>query len=208
MEPESMSDKVQFFPMTNEESIAVIKKRINPNHIGFLCGACGESTNGRVIACMTRSLDGADVFWCHCSCQREEPTLIVAKGTSTVSQLPLAQAFHASTSWPGDLQRLFDEAAKAFAAGAYTASAMAARKVLMACACEKGAKEGENFLDYVTHITDKVLLYPPAKASIDRIRTIGNEANHKVAFVSRDDAQRALEIVRYMLNTIYALPGA
>jgi len=104
--------------------------------------------------------------------------------------------------------RLFDEAAKAYAAGAYTATAMLCRKILMACACHEGDKDGKAFTDYVTYITGTVLTFPKAKDAIDKIRGIGNEANHNVKFVSRDDAKKAMQIATYMLTTIYSLPSA
>jgi hypothetical protein len=106
------------------------------------------------------------------------------------------------------LGQLYEEAAKAFAAGAYTAAAMVARKVLMACACHEGATDGQPFVEYVKHITETVLTFPKAKDSIDKIRTIGNEANHTIRFVNREDARRALSIITYMLNTIYSLPSS
>jgi hypothetical protein len=63
-------------------------------------------------------------------------------------------------------------------------------------------------VEYVTYITNTVLTFPKAKDSIDKIRDIGNDANHDVAFVAPDDARRAMQIVTYMLNTIYSLPAS
>lgn len=123
-------------------------------------------------------------------------------------QLPEAREFQAGEKWPPELEQLFDEAAKAYAAGAFTACALVCRKVLMACACQEGDTDGKHFADYVDYITNTVLTFPKAKDSIDKIRGIGNEANHKIRFVSRDDARRAMSIVSYMLTTIYSLPSA
>ena len=53
-----------------------------------------------------------------------------------------------------------------------------------------------------------MLTFPKAKDSIDKIRTIGNEANHTIRFVNREDARRAQSIITYMLNTIYSLPSS
>lgn len=124
------------------------------------------------------------------------------------SQLPIAREFHSGADWPTELSQLYDEAAKAYSAGAYTATTMVCRKLLMACACEKGADDGKTFVTYVDFITNNVLAYPAAKSSIDAIRAIGNEANHHVQFVNQSDATRAMKIVTYMLNTIYSLPLA
>jgi hypothetical protein len=69
---------------------------------------------------------------------------------------------------------------------------MVCRKVLMVCACQEGDTDGKKFVEYVDHITTNVLTFAKAKDPIDKIRTIGNDANHNVKFVGRDDAKRAM----------------
>lgn len=134
---------------------------------------------------------------------------MIIEGPETAPiQLPSLRVFHASEKWPDPLRRLYEEAAKSFSAGAYKAATMVCRKLLMSAACEEGADEGGKFVDYVKHITENVLNFPRAKASIDAIRTIVNDANHVVEFVDQDEARRAMEIVTYMLDTLYAFPKA
>jgi len=105
-----------------------------------------------------------------------------------------------------EISRLFEEAVTCFAAGAYTASSMVSRKVLMVCACKEGDTDGKSFVSYVDYITKNVLSYPKARDAIDRIRSIGNDANHDVAFVDESDARLALRTVHYMLILIYSVP--
>jgi hypothetical protein len=127
----------------------------------------------------------------------------------TVGHMPSACEFKSNPEkWPPEIVKLFDEAIKVYAAGAFTAASMLCRKVLMNCACHEGAGEGLRFVEYVDYITEKVLTYPRAKDSINAIKTIGNEANHHVDFVSADDAKRAMQIVVYMLDAIYSFPAA
>ena len=76
----------------------------------------------------------------------------------------------------------------------------------MACACDKGAKDGKDFTEYVEYITSTVLTYEAARSAIDKIRGIGNSANHKIQFVNKSDAERAMKIITYLLSTIYSLP--
>lgn len=125
-----------------------------------------------------------------------------------ISQLPLAREHHAGADWPANLRDLYEEAAKSYAAEAYTATAMLCRKLLMACACDKGDTPGKNFTDYVDYLTTIVLPYQAAKDSIDAIRDIGNQANHEIKFVAKQEAARAMSIVTYLLTTIYSLPSA
>ncbi len=178
---------------------------MNPLYRNFDCGHCGRSTNGRVVCSETNDDDETVVYWCHCSCDKRLPTLIVAADGND-RQFPEHARFQAGENWPAELERLYQEASLSFTASAYTSTTMVARKILMVCACNEGAPEGLSFVKYVDYIVDNVLPLPKAKASIDAIRTIGNDANHSVAFVSRDDAMRAMSIVTYLLNSVYSLP--
>ena len=78
----------------------------------------------------------------------------------------------------------------------------------MSCACDKGAADGKTFTEYVDFITDSVLSYPAAKDAISQLKRIGNDANHKVQFVNKADAERAMKIATYMLTAIYPFPAA
>jgi hypothetical protein len=203
-----MPNIVRFFPLNAAEQQEINRSGIQPKHCSYACGACSQITNGRILAEIKRECDGATVEWCVCTCPREEPTVVIERGGVVTQQIPDAREFQASTEWPQELAQLYEEAGKSYAAGAYTAAAMVARKLLMACACREGATDGDAFIKYVDYITGTVLTFPKAKDAIDKIRSIGNEANHNVKFVSRDDSRRALSIVTYMLNTIYSLPSA
>lgn len=208
-------DSAVFYPVSGEEltkgripGFQMTQLGLGPRHKTYACGACGGTTNGRVLCQVKRKADLADILWCWCSCDKGEPTILIEKDGMATTQLPNAREFHSGSDWPTNLSGLYDEAAKAHAAGAYTATAMVCRKLLMACACDKGEKDGQTFAQYVDHLTTKVLNYPDAKTPIDAIRNIGNEATHEVKIVNQADATRAMKIVTYMLNTIYSLPAA
>jgi hypothetical protein len=197
-------DSITFYPIEGETTGS-----LKPNHITYDCGVCGKSTNGRVLCVGTRGGDSVSTMRvCLCSCGQREPSILIEKDKVMISQLPAACEFHPSDKWPPDLAKLYDEAAKSYAAGAFTASSMVCRKLLMSCACHEKADDGRAFASYVDYITNTVLTFPRAKDAIDAIRSIGNDANHDVAFVSADDAKRAMKIMSYMLNTIYSLPTA
>lgn len=206
---------VEFHPLSeielakgNHVGVTLHHFGIGPKHKNYTCGVCGGTTNGRVLCDVQRVSDGARVSWCWCSCERGKPTILVEKDGMTLSHFPIAKEFHAKPNWPPDLAKLYEEAAKSFSAGAFTACAMVCRKLLMATACHEGEQDGKSFVEYVGFITTSVLAFPKAQLAIDRIRTIGNDANHNVQFVSEDDAKRAMEIVTYLLATIYSLPSA
>lgn len=181
---------------------------VRPKHSTYCCGHCGDTTNGRVLCETIRTSDGAHVLWCICSCDKSEPSVITEKEGDIVSQIPLAKVFHSEPDWPPDLATLYEEAATSYSAGAFTSASMVCRKLLMACACDKGDAEGRKFVQYVDYITDEVLTYSDAKTAIEKIKDIGNEANHKISFVNKVDAERALKIVTYLLRAVYSLPGS
>jgi len=197
---------IHFHLLNAEEQSCLARNQLNPKHVSFDCGHCGQSTSGRVLCTLHDAEGKAEVAWCHCSCEKQLPTVICASPEGT--QFPEHCEFKAGTKWPNDISELFNEASKSYGASAYTATTMVCRKILMVCACMEGADEGKSFLSYVDYIVQEVLPLPRARTSIDAIRQIGNEANHKVAFVTRSDARRALEIVSYLLNSIYSLPDA
>lgn len=185
----------------------------NPQYINFECGVCGKLASGRVLCDVTRE-DGQFVSWCLCSCEKKEPTILTQKDGKITAQLPVPRKFHSNPKWPDEIAFLYDDAAKSFAAGAFTSSSMACRKLLMSVACDQQAKagvpveEGKTFAYYVDYLADNVLTFAGSKQPIDAIRKIGNEANHHVAQVDEPDAERSMTIVQYMLDVIYTFPEA
>jgi hypothetical protein len=176
-----------------------------PKYFSYSCGTCGRDVEGRVLCDVTPSDDGPRVLWCMCA--KNDPTVILEKDGSILEQYPTTRQHHANRKWPQELIDLYEEAARSFAAGAPTACAMVCRKILMVTSCNKGERDGKKFFEYVDHITNSVLQFPDARAAIAKIKDIGNDANHDATLVSSGDAKQALDIVTYMLNTIYALPG-
>lgn len=134
--------------------------------------------------------------------------MIIERDGEVIAQYPTSKEFHVGPNWPTDLANLYEEASRTFAASAHTACAMVCRKLLMATACENGDDDGKKFVQYVDYITDKVLTFPKARDAIKKIKDVGNEANHEIAFVAEVDARRSMQIVTYMLNTIYSLPSS
>jgi hypothetical protein len=197
----------QFYP-DGQEFHKAQQLGMQRQHRDYLCGACSKPTNGRLVGNCTRLADSARISICVCSCSRCEPTIIVELGGKMLTQLPLAKEFLPGENWPKELTDLFTEASNSYAAGAPTSAAMACRKILMACACEQGDTPDRKFFQYVDYITDEVIKMPKVKPVIEKIKTIGNEANHEIHFVTPQDAARCLSIITYMLNTIYSLPSA
>ena len=105
------------------------------------------------------------------------------------------------------VSELYEEARKTFSANAYTATAMACRKILMNIAVVKKAKEGLNFIDYVDYLCDNHFLPPGSKDWVDQIRDMGNDANHKIEIIQKEAAERIMFFTSALLTFIYTLPA-
>jgi len=83
---------------------------------------------------------------------------------------------------------------------------MLCRKILMVCAVDKGDTDGQSFAHYVDYLSSTILTYPAAKASLDGMKRIANDANHKVSFATEAEGRKAMQTAKYLLDAVYALP--
>jgi Domain of unknown function (DUF4145) len=103
--------------------------------------------------------------------------------------------------------KLYDEARRATSAGAYTAAVLCLRKLLMHVAVSKGAREGQDFSSYVQYLLDHGYVPPDAKEWVDHIRQKGNEANHEIAIMPKDDAEELISFAEMLLKVIFEFPS-
>jgi len=103
---------------------------------------------------------------------------------------------------------LYEEARDAFAVNAFTSTVLSCRKLLMHVAVSKGAKEGQNFIDYVEFISSKGYVPPDAKTWVDHIRTKSNEVNHEIVIMSQEEAKDLISFVEMLLKLVYEFPAA
>ncbi|MGO9973232.1 MAG: DUF4145 domain-containing protein [Solirubrobacteraceae bacterium] len=108
---------------------------------------------------------------------------------------------------PDDIAALYAEVRAAAGAGAPTAAVMAARKILMAVAVDKGAPEDKNFLAYVDWLVDNGVVTSSMKDLVDEIRKIGNEANHEIELVTPEAADELVACVVMVVRIAYEFPG-
>jgi hypothetical protein len=108
---------------------------------------------------------------------------------------------------PQDVAQLYDEARGAMSSQAYTPAVLACRKILMNVAVSLGDKAGDSFASYVQFLADKGYIPPNGKHWVDHIRTKSNEANHEIALMSKDEAEKLIIFVQMMLKFIYELPN-
>jgi hypothetical protein len=100
---------------------------------------------------------------------------------------------------------LFNEAVTCHTVGAYTASVLCSRKLLMNVAVSCGAEEGATFREYVDFLTDEG--YAPRRSDwIDIVRQVGNEATHSIALVDRSTSLLMLKFMSGLVQVALELP--
>ena len=92
-------------------------------------------------------------------------------------------------------------------AAAFTASVLASRTLLMHMAVEKGAKEGETFVEYIEFLAAKNYVPPGSEDWVDHIRKKGNDATHKIVLMTADDAEDLITFSAMLLRIIYEFPN-
>lgn len=171
----------------------------------YRCGYCGEPLSSDKGYSGHRNISGhvlsEHICICH-SCNK--PTYLDYEGHqypgvpfgNTVSGIDVAE-----------VALLYEEARNCASVNAYTASAMACRKILMSVAVAKGAKENLKFVQYVQYLADNNFVPPDGKEWVDHIKDKGNDANHKIEIVSKEDAEELLYFTEMLLTFIYAVPA-
>jgi len=106
-----------------------------------------------------------------------------------------------------EVENLYEEARNCMKVSAYTAAVMCCRKLLMNVAVSEGADEGKTFAYYVTYLADEGHIPLKAEAWVDHIRDKGNEANHEIQIMSREDAERLVRFSEMLLRIMYEYPA-
>lgn len=125
-----------------------------------------------------------------------EPTYFDLAG----KQIPATRFGASLKSLPDDMRLLYDEARDCSGVGAYTACVMVSRKILMNLAVREGAKEGLGFVEYVDYLESNGHTPKKGKEWVDRIRKMGNEANHAIAAKTQNDAESIVHLVEMLLR--------
>lgn len=133
----------------------------------------------------------------------DKPTYFYAGSLQLPGVVPGNEVEHL----PADLASLYKEARNCCGIGAYTASVLASRKMLMNIAVQQGAKEGLKFIEYVDHLAATGFIPPNGRGWVDHIRRKGNEATHEIALMSQADAEELIAFTEMLLKFIYEFPA-
>ena len=107
---------------------------------------------------------------------------------------------------------LWEEIRRSLSVGAHTAVAMLCRKMLLhlahthEVAHNRAATPPDNFLRAVDYLKNNYLIPVQFHDWVDKIRQVGNEANHELPQVTHQDAEDIALFTHNLLITLYELP--
>ena len=170
----------------------------------YKCGYCGYSVapeKGWAAILNSGGNTIAYIYICH-HCTR--PTFF----DSGHKQFP-GVAFGEQIEGIGveSVELLYNEARNAMSVNSFTAVVLCCRKLLMHIAVSKGAKPGDCFVNYVQYLSDQHYIPPDAKEWVDHIREKGNEANHEINIMEKDDAELLITFIQMLLRLIFEFPS-
>ena len=108
---------------------------------------------------------------------------------------------------PNDVEALYRESRNCVAASAYTAAVLTCRKLLMNIAVAQGAEPGNSFVSYVDYLANEGFVPPNGRGWVDHIRRKGNEANHEIVLMSKEDSEELIAFAEMLLKFIYEFPA-
>lgn len=164
----------------------------------FKCGYCSREVGAHKGYCVNGA-SRYQIYMCPCCSQpnyffgtKQSPAPILGNNVEKL---------------PSEINNLYDEIRACTGVGAYTASVLACRKLLMNIAVNNGAAEGKTFLEYVEYLAQKNYVPPGGKVWVDHIRNKGNEANHKIILMKEKDALDLIKFSEMLLKFIYEFPA-
>jgi hypothetical protein len=181
----------------NEEWLGLATTAVGAS---YTCGYCGSNiSSDKAYTSRSPGFNAHNprIYICHIC---NKPTFIY-NGTT-----PAAALGRSVDRLPKDIHAIYEEIRFATSVNAFTASVLTARKLLMHIAVEKGAEQNQSFISYVNYLDTNHYTPPNSTAWVDKIRQLGNDANHEIVIMTKDQAQLILTFLEMILKFIYEFP--
>ena len=188
------------------DDLHVINSRYNYNQSdehAFAMGDC-SACGAHQFAVVGYTADTAGI-WLRClNCKRG---YVQNSGVVSPPMLPLRVPAGVS----GVELEVWNEARECLGVGAYTAAVMLCRKLLMHIAVANGLSPKSDrgfaptFVQCVEHLETEGLITNRMRPWIDRIKDVGNEANHEVVSVSKEAAMDVGSFTQKLLELAYEM---
>jgi Domain of unknown function (DUF4145) len=182
------------------------------------CGHCGRDVGAEVVfveGVAPASLQSASfqvpqgqTVWLRCpACGEGSVRTAVRPRVGTIvfpGPLPAEDV----PNLPDDVKGAWIEARRAYSVGAYTASEIMCRKILMHLAVDKaGSAPGRSFVDYINDLQTQNYIMAGLQPVVDQVRNRGNKANHELPASTQQEALVTLTITQHLLIGVYELPA-
>jgi len=176
--------------------------------VNATCGHCGRATAAAVIG----YTEDENVHWLRCtgcgmglvSNYAEVPFAQADAGAVHVLS-PSALVGEPVEGLPPEARAAYREARASASAGAYTATELVCRKLLMHVAVDKGAKGNLRFVEYLDYLKSEGYVTRPMAPWVTRIKDHGNEATHELPSTDEARALDTLSFTTQLLRSIYEM---
>lgn len=159
----------------------------------FICWYCNKDISSQKGY---MSSDKNSIYICH-NCKR--PNIFDLNGDAIIKPLYGKEI----KNLPDNIKSVYEEARKCMQVGAYTGATMLLRKILMNISVEEGAEEGGSFKSYVEYLYNNGIVHKKQKDLIDKVKNIGNKANHEIEPISEVNAEYIFKLVEHLLLNNY-----
>ncbi|MCZ4563558.1 DUF4145 domain-containing protein [Rhodococcus sp. IEGM 1401] len=194
--------------MANVSDDLVMHNDNDPDAFGmFECSFCAASTQMFVVRMVEQGWGAPGVAWLRCMSCRRGAVLNDRYGLAP-STMPL----DVPQGLDADTEATWNEVRSCLSARAFTASVMMCRKLLMHMAVTEGLPEKDdkdrapNFFQCIDHLQSEGVITKRNRKWVDRIKDIGNEANHDLASIDKEQATTVATFTRQLLHEVYELP--
>jgi hypothetical protein len=170
-------------------------------------GACTEcsGTQMAVIAYTKPESGNVQSSWLRCvNCKHP----FVARGDVTI---PGAKPLEVPMGVDGVERLAWNDVRECLSVGAYTAAVMMCRKLLLHIAVGHGldpknsSGRAPSFMDAVKHLEKEELITKRMRRWVDRIKDVGNEANHEISPVDYETAMDVAKFTEQLLRLVYEM---
>jgi hypothetical protein len=124
---------------------------------------------------------------------------------------PTTRPFDLPNALEGEALAAWQEVRSCLSVGATTAAVMMCRKLLFHIAAEHGLPEKDakgrapTFAEALDHLEAEGVFTTRMRPWVERIKDVGNEANHDLASISIDQAMDVARFTRQLINLAYEL---
>lgn len=166
----------------------------------YICGYCGKHTGPKEGFIYTHNSNIKLYICTNC----DKPTFF-----DYTKQYPGPIYGTEIEHLPKGVEELYNQARDCMASGAYTSAVLTCRKILLHIAHAQGAtdKQASNPFSAIEYLAEKGYVPPNSKDWVHHIRLKGNEANHEIVIMTRQEAQLLLNFLEMLLRFIYEFPA-